>query len=319
VDVGLALPQYDYAPPGAPPLAWETVSTWATAAERLGFASLWLADHLLLSVAKYGGSDRRYEGFEPLVTLGGLACLTTTVRLGILVACCQLRPPAVLAKQLAGLDVISGGRLVAGLGAGWFEPDFSAAGVAFHPIGRRMYELSEAVATVRQVWAGVEGAAPCLPPPVQRPGPPLWIGGWGDRLLAVAARHGDGWNTAWRWTPAAYRERLDQLDRACAAIGRDPATITRSVGLYTLVGEDEADLGSRFERLRALTPPGVLDGVSLKEWRAGRLVGSVEEVRDQLGRWEAMGVDDLIIGLGAVPFHSTTSDDLELVASAMHI
>jgi alkanesulfonate monooxygenase SsuD/methylene tetrahydromethanopterin reductase-like flavin-dependent oxidoreductase (luciferase family) len=321
VEVGLALPQYDYPQAGGSAaagdrLGWDTVSAWAVRAEQLGFSSLWVADHLVLSAAKYGGSDREYEGLDPLVALGGLAPLTAGVRLGVLVLCAPLRPHTVLAKQLAGLDVLSNGRLVAGLGAGWFRPDFTAAGVPFVPLSRRLAQLEEAFVTVRRVWAGGDGAPPCLPPPVQQPGPPLWTGGRSDRLLEVAARHADGWNTVWAWTIDQYRERVERLHELCDAMGRDRATLTLSVGLYTLVGEDDADLRRRFALLRSQTPPGVLDGVDLDDWRAGRLVGSVEQVRDQVKRWEALGVGHLIVGLGAVPFQGTTLDELELVARA---
>ena len=133
-------------------------------------------------------------------------------------------------------------------------------------------------------------------------------------MVADAA---DGWNTCWVWTPAAYQERLEVLDRACAAADRDPASVTRSLGLYTLCGEDDRDLDRRFARLQEVTPTGVLDGVTLDQWREGRLVGTVDEVREQAAGWEALGVETLIVGLGAVPFAVTDLDDLELVARAL--
>jgi len=92
--------------------------------------------------------------------------------------------------------------------------------------------------------------------------------------------------------------------------------VTRSVGLYALVGEPPADLARRFERLRARTPAGVLDGVGLEDWRQGHLVGTVAEVAEQLGRWEALGVSSLVACLGAVPFAVSDSDDVELLAAA---
>jgi len=133
----------------------------------------------------------------------------------------------------------------------------------------------------------------------------------------VVARHADGWNIAWSVTPEVYRQRVAVLETACDRVGRDGTTIARSVGLYTLVGEDEADLRRRFDRLRQQSPPGVLDQYSLDEWRQGRLVGTVEHVREQVGTWADLGVSHLIIGPGAVPFQATTTDDLELVASAL--
>jgi alkanesulfonate monooxygenase SsuD/methylene tetrahydromethanopterin reductase-like flavin-dependent oxidoreductase (luciferase family) len=143
------------------------------------------------------------------------------------------------------------------------------------------------------------------------------VGGKGDRLLQLVAEHADGWNTCWTWTPSAYRERLDVLHRACDAVGRDPATLTRSVGLYALCGTDERDLERRFERLRELSPPGVLDATTLADWRDGHLVGTVDQVREQVAAWTDLGVETLIVGVGAVPFAVTTVEDVELLAEAV--
>jgi alkanesulfonate monooxygenase SsuD/methylene tetrahydromethanopterin reductase-like flavin-dependent oxidoreductase (luciferase family) len=95
--------------------------------------------------------------------------------------------------------------------------------------------------------------------------------------------------------------------------------VTRSLGLYTLCGEDERDLERRFGRLQAVTPRGVLDGVTLDQWREGRLVGTVEQIREQVAGWAGLGVETLIVGLGAVPFAVTALDDLEMVAEAVRV
>jgi alkanesulfonate monooxygenase SsuD/methylene tetrahydromethanopterin reductase-like flavin-dependent oxidoreductase (luciferase family) len=313
VDVGLALPQYDYSVAGENPLSWGTVAAWAQAAETAGLASVWLSDHLFLSIEKYGAPPGEHGGFEPLAALAALARSTTTVRLGTLVLCAQLRPPAVLAKALATLDVVSAGRLTVGIGAGWFRPEYEAAGIAFERPGVRVGQLAQAVEVLQEVF----GAKRFRPRSVQQPHPPIWVGGQGDRVLGVAAALADGWNAGgWVGPVDAYRERLDVLERHCEKLDRDPATITRSVNRYALVGEDEADLQRRWERLRELTPPGVLDRTTLGEYRRGRLVGTVQEVREQLASWEALGVATFIVNLGALPFSVTTTDDLELVASA---
>ncbi|HEX7166095.1 MAG TPA: LLM class flavin-dependent oxidoreductase, partial [Acidimicrobiales bacterium] len=229
------------------------------------------------------------------------------VGVGCLVFCAPLRPPRLLAKQIETLDGLAPGRVVAGIGAGWYEPEFAAAGVPFERPGARLRQLAEAVEVVKAFLSDRDDART----------PPVWVGGKGDRLLDVAARHADGWNTVWAWTPDAYRERLGVLARACEANDRDPASVTLSLGLATLVGEDEADVARRFEGLRATTPPGVLDGVTLDEWRVGRLVGTVDQVREQVAGWRAMGVAVLIANLGALPFSVTDPADLALVASAL--
>jgi probable F420-dependent oxidoreductase len=326
MDIGLALPQFDFSIPGERPLRWPTVCDWATRAEALGFDSVWLADHLFWDVAKYGGPAARFDVYDPLTGLAAIARLTTRVRLGILVASVPLRPPSVLAKALATLDVICGGRLVAGLGAGNYEPELVAAGVGMEPAPVRLERLEEAIDILGGLFAGgpftYEGRhyrtveARCLPTPVQRPGPQVWVGGKGDRLLDLCGRKADGWNTVWVWTHDDYRQRLDVLDRACERAGRNPASVTKSVGLYTLVGEDQKDLERRFQRLQERSLPGVLEDVTLDEWRVGRLVGTVEQVRDQLARWQELGVGSLVMSVAAVPFSIVDDDAVDLVAAA---
>ena len=327
MDIGLALPHFDHGVPGERPLRWETLLAWATAAEAAGFSSLWVADHLFLTLTHWGGPDERIDGFEPLGTLAALAGATTSVRLGTLVLCPHLRPPGALAKALATADVLSGGRLTIGVGAGWFAPEYAAAGLEFPPAGERLRRLEETITVLRLAFAGEEfdfagrtievERMVCRPLPVQRPAPPVWVGGRGDRLLRVAARVADGWNAGgWRGTVADWRERSATLDRACEAVGRDPASVTRSVNRLALVGEDDADLRRRWAQLRAITPTGVLDGLSLDDYRQGRLVGTVDEVAEQVAGWAADGVSSLIISLGALPFTVTSLDALGLMVSA---
>ena len=129
---------------------------WATRAEALGFSSVWAADHLFLSIEKYGGPPGEHGGYDPVVLLGALARATRRVRLGTLVLCAQLRPPAVLAKALATLDVISEGRLIVGLGAGWYAREYEAAGIAFERPGVRLAQLAEVVEIVRRLLEGAE-------------------------------------------------------------------------------------------------------------------------------------------------------------------
>jgi len=154
-----------------------------------------------------------------------------------------------------------------------------------------------------------------LPPPVKRPRPRVFVGGKGDRLLRLVAQHADGWNTCWSWTFDAYRERLQVLERACERVDRDPATVGRTLGLYALCGEDERDLARRFELLRINSPRGVLDGVDLAEFRVGKLVGTVDELRAQVAEWDGLGVESLVLGAGVVPFQVTSLDDVAMLGS----
>jgi alkanesulfonate monooxygenase SsuD/methylene tetrahydromethanopterin reductase-like flavin-dependent oxidoreductase (luciferase family) len=324
--IGVALPQYDYSVPGQRPLRFETIVAYANRAERGGADSVWLSDHLFLDLAKYGGSSR-FEGcFDPIVTLAALARLVPRVRLGTLVLLEALRPAAVLAQALATLDRVSGGRLDVGMGAGWYEPEYAALDMEMPPPARRLDRLVDALEVVKGVLGPepftYEGehhrarGATSRPGPLQQPRPRVFVGGKGDRLLRIAAQHADGWNTCWVWTPEAYAERLRVFDDSCAGAGRDPATMWRTLGLYALCGEDERDLEHRFDRLRERSPKGVLDGVDLATFRAGRLVGTVDEVRAQVRTWESLGVDTLVLGMGAVPFQASGTDDLDLLLHA---
>ena len=327
--VGFALPQYDCSVGGEAPLTFATIEHHARRAEQLGFDSLWVSDHLTWDLAKYGGSEARYGVYDPLVLLSTLARTTTRVRLGTLVLCEALRPPAVLAKALATIDRLSGGRLDVGMGAGWYEPDYSAVGLQMPSPGVRLARLEEAATVVKGLLADpapihfvgshyrVAGARNA-PMPVQ-PAVPVFAGGRGDRFLRLVARTFDGWNTCWSLTPDAYRERLAVLEQACDAAGRDPRTVWRSLGLYALCGESEADLARRFARLQSLTPPGILDHVSFSEWRKGKLVGTVEAVRDQVEEWGALGVETIVLGAGAVPFQVGSLDDVEALAEALRL
>ncbi len=325
--IGLALPQYDYSVPGASPLPYDVLLEHATRAEQLGFDSLWLSDHLWLDIAKYGGGDEVYGAYEPLVTLAALARQVPRVRLGTLVLCEALRPASVLAKALATLDRITSGRLDIGMGAGWYEPEYEAVGMTMPPPGERLTRLGEAVDVVRGLLGGgpftFDGKfhrafdARNLPPALQQPAPPVFVGGKGDRLIRLAVDKADGWNTCWVWTPDAYRERLGVVERACDEAGRDPSTFWRSLGLYALCGESETDLARRFEWMRSAMPAGVLDGVTLDDWRVGRLVGTVEQIREQAAGWAGLGVETLVVGPGPLPFSVNSLEDVAVLADAL--
>jgi alkanesulfonate monooxygenase SsuD/methylene tetrahydromethanopterin reductase-like flavin-dependent oxidoreductase (luciferase family) len=323
---GLALPQYDYSIADERPLRFETVLDYARLAASAGADSLWLSDHLFLDIGKYGGIDRREACLEPVTTLSALARLVPDVRLGTMVLLEALRPAAVLAKSLATLDRVARGQLDVGLGAGWYEPEYGALGMQMPRPGERLDRLSECLS----VLTGMLGGGPFTyegehhrarnacndPASLQQPRPRVFVGGKGDRLLQIAAAQADGWNTCWVWTTDAYRERLDELNDACARVDRDPATMWRTLGLYALCGESERDLERRFDRLRTCSPPGVLDGIDLATFRTGRLVGTVEQVREQIAAWEALGVETIMLGAGAVPFQIGSRDDVELLLHA---
>ncbi len=328
--LGLALPHYDTSFAGEP-VTWESLRRVATVAENSGFDSLWVSDHLFLDWGKYGGPGTRQGSFECWTTMTAVAALTTKVRIGSLTLCNDLRNPGLLAKMAASLDVLSGGRLDVGMGAGWYEPEYAAAGISFDRPGTRIERLGEAAEIVRALLSGeqltykgryftLDGAV-CRPGPIQQPHPPIWIGGKGDRLLRTLARVADGWNFSWLGSIDSYRERLDAFEKACAQQERDPTSIGRSVGVYMIAGQDDSDAKRRYARLVERTPPGVLQptngsaGVSWEEFKGRSLSGGVAEVGEKLAALQALGVDEVIVSAGALPFQVSDLEDVELIGT----
>ena len=328
--LGLALPHYDTSL-GGQPVSWEGVRDIALLAERSGFSSIWISDHLFLDWSKYGGPPDRQGSLESWTTLSALSALTSEVRLGTLTLCNDLRYPALLAKMATTLDRLSGGRLEVGLGAGWYEPEYKAAGIPFDSAGTRIRRVGEAAQIVRTLLTGEEltfsgkfyevNQAVVRPKPFQSEGPTVWIGGKGDFLLKTVARNAGGWNFSWLGDFDTYAERSGAADRACEAVGRDPASLKRSVGAYVLAGTDEADAKRRYERLVERTPPGVLrspsggTGVSWDEFRRKNVAGTASEVAERLASLADLGVQEVIVTLGTLPFQVADEEDVELVGS----
>jgi probable F420-dependent oxidoreductase len=300
-------------------------------AERSGFDSVWVSDHLFLDWGKYGGPSDRQGSLECWTTLSALAAATTRVRLGSLALCNDLRSPSLLAKMAASLDLLSAGRADIGLGAGWYQPEYDAAGIPLDRPAVRIKRLGEAAEIVARLLEGEEltftgehykiDGAVVRPGPRQSPRPPIWIGGKGDLLLKTAARVADGWNFSWIGSFDTYQERAQAADRACEKTGRDPKTLRRSVGVYLLAGRDDLDVRRRYERLVERTPMGVLPnenggpGVSWDEFRRDRVAGTVDEVIESLGRLKDAGVEEAIVTLGVLPFQLSDEEDVELVGS----
>jgi probable F420-dependent oxidoreductase len=326
---GLALPHYDFSYPGGKPVSWDRLAGTARRAEALGFDSVWVSDHFFLSLARYGGADEPSGSAEPLTTLAALAAVTQRVRLGTLVLAAGFRHPAVLAKSAATIDLLSGGRLDLGLGAGWYEDEYRAFGYDFGSAGDRFEILTETIEALALLfgeeepvtWTGTRfrlDEAYCRPRPAQDPRPPLWVGGkGGPRLLRLVARRADGWNTVWAWTPEAYGERATALDQMCEQEGRDPDSVRRSVGLYTVVGADERDFGDRWEAMRRSAPGAALNGVTPDEWGRDKLAGSPELVLERLAAFADRGVEELIVGPGSVPFSLPDPEMLDVLGEAI--
>ena len=323
--IGLALPHYDFSIPGTSPITFDAVAEVAVRAERLGFDSVWVSDHFYSTLERYGGGPERYGSLEPLTTLTGLAAATERVRLGTLVLSAGFRHPAVLAKAVTAIDRVSGGRVELGLGAGWFADEYEAYGLPFGTVGERFDLLEETLGYLGALFgpepASFEGARLVLrgafnhPRPVQEPRPPMLIGGkGGPRLLRLAARHADGWNTVWRWAPEAYARLAHAAREACERAGRDPSTFRLSLGLFTVVGESDADLAARYGRIGRVLPPGVIEATPLDELRVDGLVGTPDQVLERLARFAEIGVSELVVSPAPVWFALPDPSMLDLLA-----
>jgi probable F420-dependent oxidoreductase len=323
--LGLALPHYDFSFPGGDPVSWRGVADEAVKAERLGYDSVWISDHFFLSLARYGGPADPFGSAEPLTTLAALAAVTDRIRLGTLVLGAGFRHPATLAKSVVTIDLASDGRLDLGLGAGWYEEEYRSFGYRFGSPGERFELLEETVEVLSLLfgekepvsWTGKHftlDQAYCHPRAAQEPRPPLWIGGkGGPRLLRLVARRADGWNTVWAWAPQDYAGRVRALHEACRREGREPSEVRRSVGLYTVVGEDRGDLDRRWRKVVSSSPAGLQED-DLSGWGRDKLVGTPEEVLERLGEFARLGVEEVILSIGPLPFAVADEEMVDLVA-----
>lgn len=241
---GIALENFTPAP-DEPKI--EKILAYAAQAEALGFTSAWAWDHILL------GTRRPFPFLESLATLTAVAAITKRLQLGIGVLVLPLRNPVVLAKELASLDQISKGRLVLGLAAGWYEREFQAVGVSFPDRGKtfvRNLEILKRLWTEDQVEGTIGGHvfnhAAMLPKPFQRPHPPLFIGGYVDRVLRRVAKYGDGWLTYF-YTPQSFTATWAKVRGFAEAQGRDPAELRNVAQLPICVAAsfEEADRAIR--------------------------------------------------------------------------
>ena len=225
MQLGIHLPQF------REPVTGQVLTEAARAAEESGADDLWVSDHVLLPA----GSRRPPELFhDPLTVLAWAAAATTRAGLGTSVLVAPYRHPVLVAKALASVDALSGGRVIWGVASGWLEPEFAALGARFDERGAR---TDEAIRACRALWAGAErfegrwlalDGMRLTPPPARPGGPPVWVGGNSDAGLRRAARLGDGWHTTIA-EPDALAERLARLDEELRAEGRSRSGFTVSV------------------------------------------------------------------------------------------
>jgi probable F420-dependent oxidoreductase len=268
-----------------PPGRYTEIRDMALAVEAAGLDSIWLYDHLL-----YRWPGRPSDGiWECWTMLAALAEATERVELGPLVICTPFRNPALLAKMAVTLDEISGGRLTLGVGAGWHQPEFDAFGYPFDHRGSRFEEALQIIRPLlREGSVDFDGRYHTAPeceivPRGPRPsGPPLMLAGRGPRMLDLAARYADSWNSAWHARPPTAVDRLASIRAACESAGRDPATLEVTVS----VGIAYPDLGPHPLPVRE------------------PLIGSPQDVADALHGYEEMGVAHVMVEFGPYTLQS---------------
>ena len=270
--------------------SYDELRELASASETAGFDSFWVSDHL------FGGAgfpDR--DCLEAWTLLAALSRDTGTIRLGCLVTAAQYRNPALLAKIVASVDQLSGGRVDFGIGAGWKVNEYAAYGYEFAEPGTRVTQMIEAIEICRRLWTEERATfrgkhykiedAVCAPKPVQRPYTPIWIGGKGPRVIRTAARLADGFDIGRRGPGGApltadeMRALIAEVNAACAAVGRTRPLLL-SHWSPTELEADEASTRALRDRIDAYASAG-LDAFILQfpKERAAEMVRRAQEQR----------------------------------------
>lgn len=282
----------------------------ARCAEDAGYSGFFRSDHFLAM----GNGDGLPGPTDSWVALAGLARETSRIRLGTLVTAATFRLPGMLAIQVAQVDQMSGGRVELGLGAGWFEAEHAAYGIAFPALGERFDRYAEQLEIITGLWCTPAGErysfagshytledSPALPKPVQAPHPPIIIGGGGaKRTPALAARYAAEYNANF-CSPADAARLFAGVHAACTDIGRDPTDIGLSTALVVCCGRDEAEFARRAAAL----------GREPDELLANGVAGTPAQCVETLGRYAEVGTQRVYLQL----MDLADLDHVELIAA----
>jgi F420-dependent oxidoreductase-like protein len=277
--------------------------------EREGYDHAWTFDHFIPIFSNPEGPC-----LEGWTVLTALMAQVPRLRAGTLVTGNSYRNPALLANIAATLDVITGGRVEMGIGAGWWEMEYKAYGYDFPPVADRIKALDESVQIMKGLWTEKRTTfagkyytitdALCEPKPVQKPHIPIWVGGAGPQLtLRVVAKHAHGWNT-FLMPREDYQILLGALEQHCAKVGRNPAEIRKSLAASLVIDTDSGRLQQKLETISKQR------NQSPEEVRKRTLIGTPDEVANQLLGLAEQGVDHVILSVRA-PY---PLDDLSLFA-----
>ncbi|MDP6605159.1 MAG: LLM class F420-dependent oxidoreductase [Dehalococcoidia bacterium] len=300
-------------------LSWDLWRRLIRATEDLGYESLWRSDHFFPFA-----EPREREALETFISFVLVAEESSRIRFGPMVASATFRHPSLLARMAAQIDVLSGGRFICGIGAGWNVPEHESFGLPFPSVGERIDRLDEQIRVLKALWAdepaNFEGKhfqlkdAVCYPKPIQQPLPMLVGGGGEKRTLRIVAEHADEWNFV-GGDLDTYNHKREVLEQHCADVGRDPAEIRHSQMAGFVIGKDDAAVSAHADEIKARNP--VFAGTSTGELldrlrtRGGWLVGTPGEVVEEMGRREQAGLTCL-----QLQHHSQENFEvLELIAS----
>ncbi len=279
---------------------WPTMSGAAKSIEAAGFESLWVYDHF--HTVPTPTQEATYEAWS---LLAALAAATETVRLGQMCTCNTYRPPSYLAKVAASIDVISGGRVEMGIGAGWYEHEHDGYGYPFLAPAKRIGMLREGVEVMRAMWTEevvdydgehyrLKGAI-CQPKPVQSPHIPFWIAGGGEQLtLRVAARYAQYSNFGIK--PELFAHKSEVLAGHCRDVGRDFDEITRSANFNIVCAATEAEVEEKIRSLESRLREHVSEEKAAETARQFvHASGTPEQVVEYLGQWRDLGLGYAIV------------------------
>ncbi len=269
---------------------FDAIKNVALECESLGYDSIWLYDHFIT----YPEATTE-PCFESWTTLSALASITKKLGLGTMVTCNSYRYPSVLAKISATLDNISKGRLNLGIGAGWYSLEYNAYGIPFPKASIRIAQLGEAVQIIKKMWTEDEPSfqgkyytiekAINSPKPIQKPHPPILIGGRGRKLtLRITAKFADRCNFGGYPTLEEYKEVLGVLRAHCAAVGRNPDEIEKTHIIdYTIIGETKGEVEKKIERFKPKDMP-------TREFTKRNFVGTPDQIISQIKEFVDIGV-----------------------------
>lgn len=274
---------------------YETMSRCAIEAERAGFDSIWVFDHF------HTRPTARLEAtFECWTSMAALARDTSTIRLGQLVTCNGYRPPSLLAKMASCVDVLSHGRLILGIGAGWYQEEFEAYGYEYPETPDRLRMLREALQVLKAMWtqerAEFEGryyqvrGAINEPKPVQKPHPPIWIGGGGEKVtLKLVAQFGNACNL--NGDLDTVRHKLEVLRGHCETVGRDYDSVLKTMEFYAILGDP-----SEVARVVADTARRTgLDEAAVRAWYPA--IGDADHLARLIQSYVEVGMEYVVVNL----------------------